>query len=1090
MGCGFYFLGKLVAAKRPFPLTVMKTTYLLLCCCLLSGAAKAQEAFFTRHPTLSPDGKMVVFAYEGDLWRASTEGQALATRLTAMDGEESHARISPDGRWVAFTSTQFGNPDVFIMPLEGGEVRRLTWHDASDEVSSWSWDAKTIYFASNRYNSISTYQVALEGGTPTRLFGHFFNRPHHVVEHPQTGELFFNDTWESDDFSSRKRYKGEFNPDVKSYHRQTGVYKQYTTHNGKDFWQTIDQNGQVYYVSDEANGEYNLYAFAGPPQDFKNPGELKKAQLTNFATSVYRPQVAANGSKVVFEKDYQLFVYETATRAARKLDIRVFRNPTLQAAQDFKVAGNVSNFAVSPDNKKLAFVSRGELFVSDPKGKFVRQMALKAGERALEVAWLSDNRTLLYTRTNDNGYQNLFALAADGKGAERQLTNEDQNNQALVLNAQRTQAAYLSGRNELRLLDLATLTSRTLLKDEFWALYPSEPSFSPDGAYLAYTPYRNFEQEIFVHHLPTGKTLNLTNTSVTESSPTWSPDGKYLYLVSNRTRPAYPYGLGEARVYRLALDRWETPYRSDKFDELFKPTEKPAEEGATSSGTSGKKPEKPANKPAEKQPVVQVVIAEAGLMERLEQIGPNFGSQSAPYLVQKDGKTTVLYLSNHDEGKTALWKTTLEPFERPKTEKVLDEYVDAIRMAEGQLYILAGGNLHKLDLGSNKAEKIDIQHTFRRSLAAEFRQMFHEAWANVEENFYDGTFHGQDWRQLRQRYAALLPHVSEREDLRVLLNDLLGELNASHLGFSSFGEEENLFYKSRGMETGLVFSETNPYQVQQVVARGPADVAGKDVRPGDVLVAVNGTRVDPKQAREYYFAQPSLDEEASLTLARGGQEHTVKLHPISTPAMRTLLYDEWMRRNQARVDSLGRKRIAYIHLKNMGTGELNRFLTEMVAEGNEREGLILDLRNNTGGNVHDEVLRFLSQRAYLQWKYRGGQLTRQSNFAPADRPMVLLVNEQSLSDAEMTAQGFKQLKLGKIIGTETYRWIIFTSGKGLVDGSFYRLPSWGCYTLDGQDLEMNGVKPDIYLKNTFKDHLNDQDPQLERAVQEVLGQLK
>ena len=201
------------------------------------------------------------------------------------------------------------------------------------------------------------------------------------------------------------------------------------------------------------------------------------------------------------------------------------------------------------------------------------------------------------------------------------------------------------------------------------------------------------------------------------------------------------------------------------------------------------------------------------------------------------------------------------------------------------------------------------------------------------------------------------------------------------------------------------------------------------------------------------------------------------------------LYDEWIDVNQKRVDEKSKNRIAYSHMKNMGTGELESFLVDMSKELNNKDALILDLRYNTGGNVHDEVIKFLSQRAYLKWKYREGQLTTQSNFAPSDKPIVLLINEQSLSDAEMTAQGFKQLKLGKIIGNETYRWIIFTSGAGLVDGSFVRLPGWGCYTLDGKDLEMTGVQPDIKVINSFEDKINGRDPQLDRAIEEVLKQL-
>jgi tricorn protease len=256
------------------------------------------------------------------------------------------------------------------------------------------------------------------------------------------------------------------------------------------------------------------------------------------------------------------------------------------------------------------------------------------------------------------------------------------------------------------------------------------------------------------------------------------------------------------------------------------------------------------------------------------------------------------------------------------------------------------------------------------------------------------------------------------------------------------------------------------------------------------LIKVNGTTVVPRNNREQYLIQPSLDEEISLTFMRGQAEHSVKIHPTSTFVINDLLYDEWEAGCQKRVDERSSKKIAYVHMKDMGGGALDHFLKQMVSEGWQRDALILDLRYNTGGNVHDKVLQFLSQKPYLQWKYREGQLSPQPNFTPAAKPIVLLVNEPSLSDAEMTTEGFKRLKLGTVVGTETYRWIIFTSGKGLVDGSFYRLPSWGCYSLDGKDLEITGVKPDVYVKNTFKDRLEGKDPQLDKAIDLILERMK
>lgn len=1030
----------------------------------------AQSVYFASYPTLTPDAGTVIFTYEGDLWKTGISG-GTATRLTAMAGEETNPKVSPDGKWIAFSSSQSGNNDVYVMPAAGGDIRQLTFHDASDEVDSWSWDSKTIYFTSGRYNSFAGYKVQVTGGTPVRLFGNYFNTVHHVAEHPVTGELFFSDTWESKMFAHRKRYKGAYNPDIQSYDPKSGTFRKYTDYNGKDFWTSVDRNGKVYFVSDEGNEEYNLYTFA----------DGKKTQLTRFETSIKRPSVSANGEKVVFEKDYQLYVYDVAGKQATRLDMQMPRNNVLTREQDFDVRNRIESFDVSPDGKKMAFVSRGELFVSDMEGKFIRQIS-KSAERASEVAWLSDNRTLIFNQTA-NGYQNWFTVAADGRGEPTQLTRDNRNNRSLSMNRDRSLAVYLSGRDEVRTIDLKTLQSRTIVKDEIWGFQNSSPYISPDDQYVLFTAIRNFEQDIFVHDLRSGNTINLTNTGVTEADPYWSPDGKHIYFISSRTRPAYPYGLQEPRLYRMALDKIDAPFRTEKFDALFA-----AEPVADVKGKDGKKGKSESSPAAPAKPAI--TINAENIMKRIEQIGPSFGSQYGAMVFRKDDKTTVYYVSNHAEGKNALYRTILEPFESPKTEKVVDGNGGSLVENNGKFYLLANGNLNKYNADQNKVEKIEISHTFRRNLKGEFQQMFDETWANLEENFYDDDMHGVDWPGMRVRYGAFLPYLTNRSDLRILLNDMLGELNASHLGFSSSGPEEQVRINYRTLETGIIFANNDPYKVGYVLAGSNADRSHVDVRPGDRLTHVNGQAVDPAQDRNYYFTKPSLDKEITLTFDRNGRPVRVSLHPETSGELRTNLYDEWVEANQKKVDDLSRNRIAYTYMKNMQGAELENFLIDMVSEADKKEGLILDLRYNTGGNVHDAVLQFLSQRPYLQWKYRGGKLTPQPNFAPSAKPIVLLINEQSLSDAEMTATGFKALKLGKVIGTETYRWIIFTSGKGLVDGSFYRLPSWGCYTLDGKNIEKEGVAPDIHVENTFKDRLEGRDPQIERAVQEILKDLK
>lgn len=327
-----------------------KIVFILLTIFFLNESILAQETapYFTSYPALSPDGQTLIFSYDGSLWRSSANGGA-AMRLTAMQGIAHNSRISPDGKWLAFSNSQYGNYDVYLMPLNGGDIKQLTFHSADDMLDSWSWDSKSIYFTSNRYDRMSVYKINIDGGTPGRVFGDsYFDYTHNAFESPLTGEIFFDDTWESANFANRIGYKGAFNPEIQSYHPATKKYKQYTTWKGKDMWPTLDKKGNIYFVSDEANGQYNLYTFENGV----------KKQLTNFTTSIMHPYVNPDGTKVVFEKDFQLYIYDIASKQTKKINIEVYKNHTLNAFQNFEVNNQVSDFDVSGDGKKIAFISR------------------------------------------------------------------------------------------------------------------------------------------------------------------------------------------------------------------------------------------------------------------------------------------------------------------------------------------------------------------------------------------------------------------------------------------------------------------------------------------------------------------------------------------------------------------------------------------------------------------------------------------------------------------------------------------------------------------------------------------------------------
>ncbi|MDM1072423.1 PD40 domain-containing protein [Empedobacter brevis] len=1037
-----------------------KIVFTLLSAFTISQISAQEKVYFTSTPSLSPDAKTVYFSYDGDIWSADVNG-GNAARITALEGEEINPRVSPDGKWLAFSSNQYGNYDVYVMPINGGQIKQLTFHQAKDEIESWSWDSKSIYFTSNQNNGFGSFKIDLDGKTPQALFTNYFNTTNGLVETPQ-GEYIFTNSSESASQVTRKRYKGENNPDLLGYNPATKSYKQYTDYNGKDFNPTIDQNGIIYFISDENNGEYNLYKLTNG----------KKEALTKFDTSIKKPFVSADGSKVVFEKDYQLFVYDIHSKSSKPISINVNSNKSLEKEQNFEVDNNIDYFDMSPDGKKIAFVSRGIIFVSDHEGKFIHQIS-DGKERVLEVKWLKDNKNLIFNQTY-KGYQNWFKISADGKGKVEQLTSDLRNNRDITFNHDLSQAVYLSGRDEVRLLDLKSLKSSTIVRDEIWAFQNSKPSFSPNDEYVLFSAKRNFELDIFIHNIKKNTTINLTNTGVSEADPTWSPDGKYIYFSSDRTNPSYPLGMQRSNIYRASLDWFDQAYKSEKFDNLF---------------VEEKKVEKKEKK-EEKKDFKELTVNPEGFLERIELVTDRFGYQTNPFVFSDEKKQFLFYNTNQENGKFQLYRKTTTDFEEEKTDKIFNKGADFILKNEKNLFALIDNSVYKFGINSTTPEKINLKYNFDKNLASEFNQMYEEAWAGVEENFYDENFHGIDWKAKKEQYAQFLPYVNNRNDLRILLNDMLGELNSSHLGFSSFGKEESRRLNYFTNETGIIFKKDQPFTVEKILRKSPAFLKNVDIQEGDILFSVNGQKIDQNQNRETYFTTPKKLEEITLEFDRKGKTISTKIHPISNGELKSLLYDEWILENRQRVKILSNDRIAYSYMKNMSTSELDSFLLDMVEQENRKDGVILDLRFNTGGNVHDKVLNFLAQRPYLKWKYREGQLTVQPNFAPSGKPIVLLINEYSLSDAEMTAAGFKALKLGKIIGQETYRWIIFTSGKSLVDGSFYRLPSWGTYTLDGQNLEKTGVKPDIYIKNTFLDRLENKDPQLERAIQEVMKELK
>ena len=1051
-----------------------KLTFLLLA--LLPLFAAAQTLHFPYNPSLSPNGETIYFSYDGDIFNVPSKG-GLAMRLVSLGGTESNPKVSPCGKYIAFASDIQGNNDVYIVPVAGGDVKRLTWHEGNDVPSGWSKDSKYVYFETDRANGKTTYKVSVDGATPVRLLDGYFNTIVNVAENPVTGEFYFNESNESRSFPTRKHYVGDHNPNVKSWNPANGEYRELTSYEGKDAWPMADKNGNLYYVTDRFNRESNIAKHnpAGDP-----------VQLTSFGQSVQYPSVSFNGNAMVFILEYKIHYLDLATGKVVVPQIAVADNNVDIERQVKDVAP--STVAVSPDGKKFALSLRGLLYVSDAEGKYQHKLPTPEFERVDEIVWGKDNNTIYYTRT-DKGFTALYSIKADGSAAEKLLCKAECNIKNLEMSHKKDKIAFVQGNKSIMCINLSDGKVGKLADAEFWSFNRYTLNFSFDDSHLAFEAMNLFERDIYLYSFKDKQLHNLTNSACSEGAPVFSPCGKYLFLGANLQGSTFPRGGGAQSVYRLPLMDYNTkPFKSDIYDKLFEAPANDAEveKEAVKGKKGGKKGKDAAPQASEKKSPVapEVKVDYNDVFRRMEKM--DFKGGRSLYTFKSKEKEWLIV--SGWEGVQALELS--DPYAEVKTIKDLKRGM--LINSDKDLFAVSGADIYKVDLNSGRATKVaTIKKSVEKNLKDEFGQMFYEAWGLMDQNFYDVNFHGADWKAKRDYYASFLPYVRSRANLSTLFNDMLGELNSSHLGFRSAPGLEHRAPQTRiySAETGIIWDNGNPYMVERTIVGSPAHNVDTDVRKGDVLVAVNGERVSAGANRESYLVSSVQEPEVKFTFSRGGKEFDVKIHTLSYGALKNLLYTEWESINRARVDKLGNGRIGYTHMRAMSAGDLENFLVDMHTRMVGKEALILDLRYNNGGNVHKEVLDFLTHKAHFNWAFRDNKTNAHPNVTLGDIPVVALVNERSLSDAEVTSNGIKTLGLATIVGTETYRWIIFTSGATLIDGTSLRLPAWGCYSLDGKDLEVTGVKPDIYVKNTAKDRNDGKDPQLVRGIEEILRQL-
>lgn len=1022
-----------------------------------------------RHPAISPDGEQVAFSYMGDIWLVSSSG-GRAFRLTDHIAYDHSPVWSPDGKWLAFSSDRMGSEDVYLVPAKGGVPRQITYHTGNDTATDFSPDGKSIIFNSSRHSSSGIYSISIEGGNPLPLMDSGWSWGYFGKVSPDGKNLLFAFGMEHGSWW-RRGYQGSnaskiWKRELEDKNSRAGLIYQ---DNCNCFWPQwgFDASGKyrVYFVSDRLTGVKNIWSVSTDGSDLRPVTSFMENDITFLS-------IASKAPIAVFERDFGLWKTDLRTGDSQKILIEA---PAEMKNNRYVYLENepASEFKVSPDGKKIAAVVRGDIFVLAPKGEYARNIT-KTPWRERDIDWDAESKRLVYVSDVDAN-PDIYIISALGDSRPLRITSSDEDEMMPVFSPDGTKIAYYHGKRELRVMDPSGENDKLILEEDFGGRMADRFTWSPDSRFISVAYRHNSNLDIAAVEIDTGRTLALTNTAYDERRPVWSSKGEFVLFSSNRFGHSFPEFTGKWDLYRVFLEPEKPEFDEDEFESLFEDEEKSEKKEGEKSEERDEKNE------------VNVVFDLVDLDIQTKTVTNTLGDDSAFVLASGD---EVVYFVSDIDGKSHLWKIGLKKDEREEYEPFMPQITNIRDLQCSQdgkfLYYLSRGRIGRIELSSKKNESISFQTKIKVDRVADYEQMLAELYYTLLYYFYDPDFHAVNWTEIYSDYRPVLQQVREDQDFYDYANMMIGHLNSSHTGIRGPGGRQ---VEKPSAHVGAVwdFNEKD-IRLKRIIKNGPLFIHRDKIKPGDYLVRINDNEIAPRD-NIWTVLNGLLDTRVRLTLEDRDtkEQKTVDIDPVSARQEQNLRLEEWIESRRDIVKTKTDDKVAYIYMRAMGQGDLDRFLKELERDAVPRQGLILDLRYNFGGNVHDRVLQALMKPVYAKWRIRGLSETSQSSFGFAHKPVVLLINEVTLSDGEMTANGFKALDRGPVVGNTTYGWLIFTTSVRLMNGGYFRLPFWGCYTLDGKDLEtIGGIKPDIMVINDLNDELEDKDPQLDSTVQVIL----
>ena len=1064
-------------------------------------AAQAEEApLWMRYCVISPDGGQIAFTYKGDIYTVDTGG-GKARQITSSRGYDTHPVWSPDGKSIAFASDREGSMDVFIVGRDGGVPRRLTSHSGNEVPVAFRDndhvlfgaavmpDAEDMTFPSAQFPQV--YEVSTEGGRPVM----FSSVPMEDISISPDGRSFLYHDRKGYEDAWRKHHTSSITRDIWLCTAAVGRerrFRKITTFDGEDRTPVWAQDGKSFYYLSERDGSFNIYR-----------SDIEGRNITRLTSHTGHPVrflSAAKDGTLCYGFNGEIYTLKEG-EPAKKVAVSIVADTyDRHLVKQLKSSG-ATEISVSPDGKEVAFVMRGDVYVTSVEYKTTKQIT-DTPEQERDIDFSPDGRSIVYASERDRLWQiyqtslvdkddKMFTYANDFK--EERLVNSSYTSFQPQYSPDGREVAFLQNRTELRVLNLKTKAVRTVMDGKFEYSYSDGDQWfewSPDSrwllsGYIGHGGWNNKDVAL-VNASGNGEIHNLTQSGYTDGDAKWVLGGKAMIWKSDRAgyRSHGSWG-SEDDVYIMFfdLDAYEHFRMSKEETALLEEAEKKEKEDDAKKEDEKKKGKRNTDEKEKKDVVEPLEFDLENCRDRIVRLTVNSSRLGDAVLSAKGDK---LYYQAAFEDGYDLWVHDLK---ENKTSIVMKNIGYGAMMTDKKqenLYI-CNSSIKKVNMEKGESKNVEFNALFNYRPYEERQYMFDHIWKQVEDKFYVADLHGVDWKGYYNSYRRFLPHINNNYDFQEMLSEMLGELNGSHTGARYYAPGASFqtaclgaFYDNEYTGDGL--------KIKEIIAKGPFAVKKTDVTEGCIIEKIDGEKI--QTGMDYY---PLLEGKAgkkvllSVYNPETKKRFDVTVKAISAGEQSDLLYRRWVRRNEQLVEKLSGGRVAYVHVQGMNSPSFRTVYSELLSEKNRtKEAVIVDTRHNGGGWLHDDLVTLLNGKEYQRFVPRG-QYIGSDPFNKWLKPSCVLVCEDNYSNAHGFPWVYKELGIGKLIGTPVPGTMTAVWWERQIDPSIvFGIPQVGCMDMRGEYLENKELQPDIEVYNSPEEMLRGEDRQLEAAVKEML----